>query len=126
MPNHERYAEEMIVRWLEYCNLWAAHQEPGDSSALLNRDYVTNYRSFQHPMDIGDIVDDGDDFLIVLHAAVADELGHVEMIGVFTAEWDEDGGPTGAATLDYLTVCVDTMWRDVWSADPNAGFLNKP
>jgi len=119
--HHAVYAEEMIGKWLEHTNLWARHESEG--SYIVPRDYILEHRYAVHPMDPGDVVDDLDDFLIVLHAAVTDELGHVEMIGVFSAELDEEGGPTGAAVLDYLTACIDTEWRDVWAAGK---FLNVP
>lgn len=102
MNNLPRFAnaEEMIAKWLEFCNLWFDATE-----TPLDRSYITDFdtESLHH----------GDHMFVSVHLDLDDELREANLLGVY-----EDG------VLEYLTAEVDTDWRDVWAR--NAGFLNKP
>lgn len=108
-------AEEMISKWLEYCNLWIDHEFSGPSERL-ERSYVTDFdtESFHH----------GDHMFVSVHVDVDDELREAYLLGVYSDERDDDYQSTGAWILEYLAVEVDTDWRDIWAL--NTGFLNKP
>ena len=102
-------AEQMIAKWLEFCNLWLDADDP--SAGHLERSYVTDFdtESFHH----------GDHMIVSVHVDVDDELREAYLLGVF--EFDVEDGPY---ELEYLTAEVDTDWRDIWAR--SAGFLNKP
>lgn len=108
----ELCAEEMISKWLEYNNLWAAHNDPGDPTAVFTRDYVMEYKA-QYLMNLEQLV-------VHLHVFLNDELNSAQLLAVFDVE---DAPPE----LRYISAEVDTSWRDFWAADgPEGKFLNEP
>jgi hypothetical protein len=95
--------EAMIVKFLEHCNQpWDDHQD------TIDRDYVLGFRE---PSVIGT-----DDLTRIVYTEchVADELGHLQLLGVF----EED-------LLVHLTAEVDTSWREIGYAEFPSGFINE-
>jgi hypothetical protein len=99
----EEMAEEMILKFLEYCNLpWDDHQD------TIERDYVLEYSMSRlgHPLMPTQIIH--------LDLAVADELNQAQLLGVYEA-----------GELVHLTSEVDTSWREVGYSDYPSGLINE-
>jgi hypothetical protein len=116
MADVNQRAEEIITKWLEFNNLWLNDENQRYQSNIepMGRDYILDFRAFQHFLDPDDVVDeDTDEAVVFVHIAVNDELGHAILMGVF-----EDD------LLKYCAHEIDTDWRDFWAF--SGGFLNKP